>query len=43
MKIHTDAEGKKIVRVEDRWNDELPEGAFAKVSFVVWVVVGEIC
>lgn len=32
IKIHTDAEGKRIVGVEDRWNGEIPEGAFAKVG-----------
>lgn len=31
VKIHT--EGEKIVMVEDKWSGELPEGAFAKVSF----------
>lgn len=30
VKIHTD--GDKITKVEDRWNDELPEGAFKTVS-----------
>jgi len=34
IKIHTDAEGKKITQVEDRWDGEIPEGAFAKVRFL---------
>lgn len=29
IRITTDAAGDKIVRVEDRWNGELPEGAVA--------------
>lgn len=31
VKIFTNAEGK-ITEVQDRWNGNLPEGAFAKVS-----------
>lgn len=31
IKIHVDAAGQKIVKVEDRWNGEIPEGAIAKV------------
>lgn len=34
IKIHTDNAGKKIVMVEDKWDGNLPEGPFAKVSFV---------
>jgi hypothetical protein len=34
VKIHTDAEGKGIAGVEDRWNDSLPEGPFAKVGLL---------
>ncbi|TVY82658.1 hypothetical protein LSUE1_G004510 [Lachnellula suecica] len=30
VKIFTDSEGSKIVGVEDRWNGDIPEGAFAK-------------
>lgn len=33
ISIHTDTKGEKIVMVEDKWSGELPEGAFAKVSF----------
>lgn len=29
VNIHTDGKGK-ILKVEDKWNNELPEGAFAK-------------
>jgi hypothetical protein len=34
VKIHTDEKGERITGVEDRWNGSIPEGAFAKVSFV---------
>ncbi|CAG8951896.1 hypothetical protein HYFRA_00005700 [Hymenoscyphus fraxineus] len=30
VNIYTDAAGEKIVKVEDKWNGELPEGPFAK-------------
>jgi hypothetical protein len=30
VKIHT--QGERISKVEDRWNGEIPEGAFAKVG-----------
>jgi hypothetical protein len=42
VKIFT--EGEKIKRVEDRWNDELPEGAFKNVSVLSlrsWVYYGQ--
>jgi hypothetical protein len=32
VKIYTDESGERITQVEDRWNGEIPEGAFAKVS-----------
>jgi hypothetical protein len=32
VKIHTDDSGK-IKLVEDRWNGEIPEGAFSKASW----------
>ncbi|EPE36513.1 hypothetical protein GLAREA_08676 [Glarea lozoyensis ATCC 20868] len=31
VKIHTDAEGKHITMVEDKWNGSIPEGPFTKV------------
>jgi hypothetical protein len=31
VKIHTDGSGERITQVEDRWNGNIPEGAFAKV------------
>jgi hypothetical protein len=34
VKIHTDGSGERITGVEDRWNGNIPEGAFTKVSFV---------
>jgi len=45
VKIHTDAAGEKIVKVEDRWNDDIPDGPFAKAfrnlnSVVVPAFVG---
>jgi len=45
IKIHTDPEGKKITQVEDRWDGEIPDGAFAKVfrnlnSVVVPAMIG---
>ncbi|TVY31980.1 hypothetical protein LSUB1_G008158 [Lachnellula subtilissima] len=45
IKIQTDDAGKKIVRVEDRWDGKLPEGPFAKAfrnlnSVVVPAFVG---
>ncbi|KAE9376412.1 hypothetical protein N431DRAFT_479682 [Stipitochalara longipes BDJ] len=30
IKIHTDAQGERITKVEDKWNGDIPEGAFAK-------------
>jgi hypothetical protein len=42
VKIFT--EGEKIKKVEDRWNDELPEGAFKNVSVLNlrgWVYYGQ--
>lgn len=33
VRITTDG-GQKITMVEDRWNNQLPEGAIAKVSFL---------
>jgi hypothetical protein len=32
IKIHTDERGERITQVEDRWNGDIPEGAFAKVG-----------
>jgi hypothetical protein len=32
VKIHTDEKGERITKVEDKWNGEIPEGAFAKVG-----------
>ncbi|KAG9230250.1 hypothetical protein BJ875DRAFT_385578 [Amylocarpus encephaloides] len=32
VNIHTDAEGKKISLVEDKWNGQLPDGAFTNAS-----------
>jgi hypothetical protein len=32
VKIHTDGSGERITQVEDRWNGNIPEGAFAKVG-----------
>jgi hypothetical protein len=32
IKIHTDTHAKCIQQVEDRWDGEIPEGPFAKVS-----------
>jgi len=32
IKIHTTPSGDRITKVEDRWNGNIPEGAFAKVS-----------
>ncbi|TVY48199.1 hypothetical protein LOCC1_G002453 [Lachnellula occidentalis] len=45
IKIHTDDAGKKIMKVEDKWDGKLPEGAFAKAfrnlnSVVVPAFVG---
>jgi len=37
VKIHTDAEGKRIIGVEDKWNNSLPEGPFAKVRPMKWI------
>lgn len=34
VKILTDAEGKRIEKVEDRWDGKLPEGGIANVSLV---------
>jgi hypothetical protein len=31
IKIHTTPSGDRITQVEDRWNGNIPEGAFAKV------------
>jgi hypothetical protein len=31
VKIHTDAKGERVTAVEDRWNGNIPDGAFAKV------------
>ncbi|KAH8757160.1 hypothetical protein F5882DRAFT_307297 [Hyaloscypha sp. PMI_1271] len=31
IKIHTTPSGDRITKVEDRWNGNIPEGAFAKV------------
>ena len=42
VKIFT--EGEKITRVEDRWNDELPDGAFKNVSLLSlrsWLYYGQ--
>lgn len=42
VKIFT--EGEKIKKVEDRWNDELPEGAFKNVSVLSlrsWLYYGQ--
>lgn len=42
IKIYT--EGEKITKVEDRWNDSLPEGAFANVSVLSvrsWLYYGQ--
>jgi hypothetical protein len=33
--IHTNADGTKIVKVEDKWNGELPDSAIKNVR-VVW-------
>jgi len=30
VRIHTDEAGGRITGVEDRWDGEIPEGAFAK-------------
>lgn len=35
VQIYTDGIGERIVRVENRWNDILPEGPFSKVSLLV--------
>jgi hypothetical protein len=32
IKIFTDEKGEKITQVEDRWNGNIPDGAFAKVG-----------
>lgn len=32
IKIHTGANGERITQVEDLWNGDIPEGAFAKVG-----------
>jgi hypothetical protein len=45
INIHTDSAGEKIVKVEDRWDGEIPEGPFAKAfrnlnSVVVPAFVG---
>ncbi len=32
VNIHTDSAGEKIVKVEDRWDGEIPEGPVAKVG-----------
>ncbi|PMD22283.1 hypothetical protein NA56DRAFT_570782 [Hyaloscypha hepaticicola] len=45
IKIHTDEKGERITKVEDRWNGEIPGGAFAKAfrnlnSVVVPAFVG---
>jgi hypothetical protein len=32
VKIHTNDNGERITGVEDRWNGNIPEGAFAKVG-----------
>jgi hypothetical protein len=32
IRIHTDEAGERITGVEDRWNGNIPEGAFAKVG-----------
>lgn len=48
IKIHTDEKGERITKVEDRWNGEIPEGAFAKVGLSQllspgwWVSRGEM-
>jgi hypothetical protein len=34
IKIYTDESGERITQVEDRWNGDIPEGAFAKVSLL---------
>ena len=47
VKIFTNGEGR-ITEVQDRWNDSIPEGPFAKVSSSAiffrfsrgWIVVG---
>ena len=39
VKIQTDEAGKRIVQVEDRWDDKLPEGPFATVSFAYCVLL----
>jgi len=31
VNIHTDADGKHITMVEDKWNGTIPEGAFTKI------------
>ena len=33
IKIWASPDGTKITRVEDRWDDKLPEGGFKTVSF----------
>lgn len=34
IKIYTDESGDRITQVEDRWNGNIPEGAFGKVSLI---------
>jgi GTPase len=34
VKIHTGAKGERITAVEDRWNGNIPDGAFAKIRVI---------
>jgi hypothetical protein len=34
IKIYTNESGDRITQVEDRWNGNIPEGAFVKVSLL---------
>jgi len=38
--MHLDEGGERITGVDDRWNGNIPEGAFAKVSFVQLLSLG---
>jgi hypothetical protein len=35
VKIYTDESGDRITQVEDRWDGNIPEGAFAKVGLIL--------
>lgn len=39
--IHTNADGSKIVKVEDKWNGELPDSAIKNVSLAMYRLLGE--